>query len=124
MSFDLRYPIGETRLPNFIKYVTTVLNVDLDAPCTSQNPPNEYDYPSPKITKENYEKLKNLNVIYSVKVLDRVVRAHGHTLHDIFTLRRGKFERIPDIVFWPKCHDEVVKIVELAKDNNMVVSVL
>ena len=25
----------------------------------------------------------------------------GHTLHDIFVLREGKFKRIPDLVVWP-----------------------
>ena len=25
----------------------------------------------------------------------------GHTLHEVFILREGKFKRIPDLVVWP-----------------------
>lgn len=30
-----------------------------------------------------------------------------------------KFQKIPDIIVWPKNHDEVVKIVELANEFNV-----
>ncbi|KAL1496997.1 hypothetical protein ABEB36_008030 [Hypothenemus hampei] len=53
--------------------------------------------------------------------MDRVVRAHGHTLNDMFILKFGKFERIPDIVIWPECHDHVVEIVKLAEEYNLVI---
>lgn len=45
--------------------------------------------------------LKSLRISHSVSGLDRLVRAHGHTLHDMFVLREGAFDRIPDIVVWP-----------------------
>lgn len=49
------------------------------------------------------------------------MRAHGQTLHSIYTLRYSSFERIPDVVLWPTCHDDVIKLVRLADDNNMVI---
>lgn len=48
-------------------------------------------------------------------------RAHGHTLHEIFTLRESNFERIPDLVVWPKCHEDVVVLVQLAVKHNVVI---
>ncbi|CAC5367619.1 AGPS [Mytilus coruscus] len=51
---------------------------------------------------------------------DRLFRAHGHTLHEVFLLREGKFKRIPDLVVWPNSHNEVVKIVELCCKHNVV----
>lgn len=55
------------------------------------------------------------------KGIDRLVRSHGHTLHDIFTLRWSMFERIPDVVLWPACHDDVVNTVNLANEHNFVI---
>lgn len=49
------------------------------------------------------------------------MRAHGHTLNDIYLLRNGTFERIPDVVVWPTCHDDVVRIVTFAADRNIAV---
>ena len=48
-------------------------------------------------------------------------RAHGHTLHEIFTLRSSQFLRIPDLVVWPKSHDDVVTLVNLSCQNDVVV---
>ena len=45
--------------------------------------------------------LKSTNVTFSFDGMDRLFRAHGHTLHDIAMLRVGKFPRIPDVVVWP-----------------------
>ncbi|KAJ8937094.1 hypothetical protein NQ314_012037 [Rhamnusium bicolor] len=116
-----RYPIGDLRLPHLVGWVTDTLNVDLTKSNKAQNFPEEDKYPKPNITSENWKKLLDLQVAYSIKVIDRVVRAHGQTLHDIFTLRNSLFKRIPDIVLWPKCHEDVVKIVNLANVANMVI---
>lgn len=45
--------------------------------------------------------LKATDVTYSFDGMDRLFRAHGHTLHDIAMLRVGRFPRIPDVVVWP-----------------------
>ena len=45
--------------------------------------------------------LKNTVITHSFEGMDRLFRAHGHTLHDIAQLRAGEFLRIPDIVVWP-----------------------
>ena len=31
----------------------------------------------------------------------------GHTLHEIFVLREGMFDRIPDLVVWPRKYQRV-----------------
>jgi alkyldihydroxyacetonephosphate synthase len=60
-------------------------------------------------------------VTFSLEGADRLFRAHGHTLHDIYYLRTGNFPRIPDLVVWPECHDHVVHLVELAKTRGLVI---
>lgn len=32
---------------------------------------------------------------------DRLFRGHGHTMDELFMLRYGRYERIPDLVAWP-----------------------
>ena len=50
----------------------------------------------------------------------RLVRSHGHTCDELFDLRRGKFsKRLPDVVVFPRKHDDVVKIVNSAAMNNV-----
>ena len=43
--------------------------------------------------------LKSTPITFSLEGMDRLFRAHGHTLHDVAQLRSGTFPRIPDIVF-------------------------
>lgn len=45
--------------------------------------------------------LETLGIAHSLDGEDRLFRAHGHTLAEIFTLREGMFPRIPDLVVWP-----------------------
>ncbi|GFG39261.1 hypothetical protein Cfor_04943, partial [Coptotermes formosanus] len=67
------------------------------------------------------DELRRLQISVSVDGVDRLIRSHGHTLHDIFVLREGTFERIPDVVAWPDCHDAVVKLVQLAQKHDVVI---
>ena len=52
----------------------------------------------------------------------RLFRSHGHTCHEIYLLRHGTIPRLPDIVIWPRNHQEVEEIVALA--NNCGVCVI
>lgn len=117
----IRYPIGELRLPHLMGWVKENFNVDFQNPIKSQPIPPEEKFPKPNITSENLTKITNLNITYSLKGIDRLIRAHGQTLHDIYTLRTSFFERIPDVVLWPKCHSDVIKIVRTADECDMVI---
>lgn len=87
----------------------------------SQPLPENDRYPPPNITEDTLSKIKSLNIDYSIDNEDRLVRAHGHTLHDIYTLRESFFERIPDLILWPKSHKDVENIVRLCNEHNIVI---
>lgn len=108
-------------LPHFADWVRQVLNADLSKFNKPQPMPSADKYPASKISADILELIKKLDVSYSLEGIDRLFRAHGHTLSEVFTLRTGIFDRIPDIVLWPKSHDDVVKIVNLANENDIVV---
>lgn len=77
------------------------------------------DYPAPILHEEFLDDIKKNGFQSSLDTEDRILHGHGHTLHEVFALRHGKLERIPDVVIWPKCHDDVVKIVECATYHNI-----
>lgn len=84
-------------------------------------PQKPLKYPELNLNETFYEAIQELNIDHSITGEDRLVRCHGQTLHDIYCLRNGKFDRIPDLILWPKCHDEVVNIVKLATENNICI---
>ena len=45
---------------------------------------------------------------------ERLRRGHGHTGGEIWAIRYGALERVPDLVVFPRSHEEVVKLVEAA----------
>ncbi len=77
--------------------------------------------PKPLINDSFMNELQKTAISYSDDASDRLFRSHGHTLHEIFTLRADKFSRVPDLVVWPKCHEEVVALVKLATDHNVAI---
>lgn len=46
--------------------------------------------------------------------MDRYFRSHGQGAKELNSIREGKLLRIPDIVIWPKSHEDVENIVKLA----------
>lgn len=52
---------------------------------------------------------------------DRLFHSHGHTAEDIYRLRFGKIERIPDVVIWPGKHEHIETIVKTAVIHNVVI---
>lgn len=65
--------------------------------------------------------IQQTSIAFSLNNEDRIFRAHGHTMHEAFTLTRGTFLRIPDIVIWPQGTDDVSHVVKLAVQHNVVI---
>lgn len=78
-------------------------------------------FPEPLVSQAFLDDIQSHNILYSIKGVDRLIRSHGQTLYEIQNLRDGIMNRIPDIVVWPKCHDQVVKIVDSAAAHNVAV---
>lgn len=116
-----RYPIGNKVLPNFKTWVETSLGVNMDEAFPPQAEIKDEDVPKPVINEEFLVEFKEYQIEHSFDPQDRLFRAHGHTMHEIFILREGSFERLPDIVIWPKCHADVKNIVESAVRHNVVI---
>ncbi|XP_058405300.1 alkyldihydroxyacetonephosphate synthase, peroxisomal isoform X2 [Diceros bicornis minor] len=116
-----RYPLSGMILPTFRDWIQNTLGVSVEHKTTSKTSLNPSDTPPSIVNEDFLHDLKETNISYSQEADDRVFRAHGHCLHEMFLLREGTFQRIPDIVLWPTCHDDVVKIVNLACKYNLCI---
>jgi alkyldihydroxyacetonephosphate synthase len=51
-----------------------------------------------------------------------ILTLSGHTCHELFNLRTGKFDnRLVDMVIWPSSHEDVEKIVQLGLKYNICI---
>ncbi|XP_043931246.1 alkyldihydroxyacetonephosphate synthase, peroxisomal [Protopterus annectens] len=109
-----RYRLSGMVLPTLREWMEKTFGASLDHKSVSRPSLNTSDIPPPVLNEGFLQSIKATDIPFSHDAEDRLFRAHGHCLHEIFTLREGRFDRIPDLVVWPHCHDDVVKIVELA----------
>uniref|UniRef100_A0A4W3IKB2 Alkylglycerone-phosphate synthase n=1 Tax=Callorhinchus milii TaxID=7868 RepID=A0A4W3IKB2_CALMI len=116
-----RYRHSGMILPGLKEWMEKSFGASLEHRTTPRTTPNVDDLPLPILNEEYLKDLKEVGVPFSHDPEDRLIRAHGHCLHEIFSLREGKFERIPDVVVWPNCHSDVLKIVELATKHNVCI---
>lgn len=114
-----RYPIGNLELPFFKQWVADIFDLDFGKRHVAKPIPSVY--PAPIICDHFLSEIKAANILYSIEGIDRLIRSHGQTLYEIYNLRAGNIKRIPDIVVWPKCHNDVVEIVNAANLRNVVI---
>lgn len=97
------------------EYLIKVLNADIKGYQPFKNPIHqESDYPPPIENPDLIKELNQSSIEHSKEFEDRFLRCRGQATRDFYVLRFGKFKRLPDLVIWPRCHEEVVKVVELA----------
>ncbi|MFH4975664.1 hypothetical protein AB6A40_002373 [Gnathostoma spinigerum] len=115
-----RYSMAGKNMPYLRPWFEKNLGVDLDYKTPSLLR-SEITIPQPVNNQEFIDFLKNNNISYSNAGQHRIVRSHGHTVHDMVVLRNGHIERIPDIVVWPRSESDLVKIIESANKFNVVI---
>ncbi|CAI5762215.1 alkyldihydroxyacetonephosphate synthase, peroxisomal [Podarcis lilfordi] len=116
-----RYRLGGTVLPFLVDWMEKYMSGSLEHKSTSRASLNLSDVP-PSIANEEFIKdLQAAKISYTQEAEARIFRAHGHCLHELYKLREGMFQRVPDVVVWPECHDDVVKIVEIACKHNVCI---
>lgn len=114
-----RYPIGNAKLPYFKQWVEEIFKLDLSIRHVPKPLPTIF--PEPFVSDAFLNDIKSHNILHSIKGVDRLIRSHGQTLYEIQNLRAGIIKRIPDIVLWPTCHEQVVKIVDCAAVHDVAV---
>lgn len=86
------------------------------------NNTSNHDYSEEIVENVEFrEKIEKLNLEFSVEFEDRFFRSHSQAPRDFFILKFEYIKRIPDMVIWPKSHNEVENIVKLANELNVVI---
>ncbi|XP_067932186.1 alkyldihydroxyacetonephosphate synthase, peroxisomal-like [Watersipora subatra] len=116
-----RYQLSGTEMPSLKQWVLDTVGIDMQYQTPSQPELTAKDIPTPTHNEPFLADVRKIRLSHSDDPQDRLFRAHGHTLHEIFQLREGRFQRIPDLVMWPNNQKEVEKMVELAKLHNVVI---
>ncbi|CAJ0942711.1 unnamed protein product, partial [Mesorhabditis belari] len=112
-----RYEMSGQALPLLRPWFEQNLGIDLDYKTPSQ-PQQQFKVDPPNNNQVFIDFLRVHDIAYSNAPQHRVMRAHGHTVHDMMHLRYGKIPRYPDLIVWPKDESQVEKIVEAANRFN------
>jgi len=116
-----RYKLSGHTMPHLREWMSKTVGISLDHKSPAQPELTAADISPPIVNEGFIEAIKRSGVSFSDDPNDRLFRAHGHTLHEIFILREGRFPRLPDLVVWPVCHDDVERVVQLAVTHNVVI---
>ncbi|XP_046902739.1 alkyldihydroxyacetonephosphate synthase, peroxisomal isoform X1 [Hypomesus transpacificus] len=114
-----RYRLSGMVLPSLREWMEKTFATSMQHKNMAMPVLNASSVQPPSLNQPFMDELKSAGVPFSLDAEDRVFRAHGHCLHEIFALREGRVGRTPDMVAWPSCHDDVVKMVELACKHNV-----
>ncbi|KJH41490.1 FAD linked oxidase protein [Dictyocaulus viviparus] len=107
-------------LPNLRPWFEENLGVDLQYTTPSKKL-SDIEIPPPIENDEIYDELKKADISFSNAPRFRLMRAHGHTVHDMIHLRNGRVPRLPDLVVWPRSEQEVQKVIDLAMNTNCAI---
>jgi alkyldihydroxyacetonephosphate synthase len=115
-----RYALSGLELPDLLPWMKRVLAVDFaldDVHVASYPPP----VPSARDNVAFAARLRDLlppDAITDDPVV-RLRHGHGHTLEDMYDIKYGFPVRVPDLVVYPSEPDQVVSLVEAAKQHDV-----
>ncbi|XP_061430551.1 alkyldihydroxyacetonephosphate synthase, peroxisomal [Lethenteron reissneri] len=116
-----RYRVSGLVLPALREWMEQTFGASVEHHSDARTSVNVEAVPPPVRNEAFVRDLQRAAVPMSEDPEDRLFRAHGHCLHEIFALREGRLERVPDLVVWPGSHEDVVRIVELAVQHNVCI---
>ena len=116
-----RYKLSGHKLPLLKDWLMNMIGASEERLSLSQPEMSADKIPTAIINEAFMLRMKKTGIDLSEDPQDRLFRAHGHTMDELFILRYGKFERIPDLVVWPSTNEEVEAIVKLANECNVAI---
>uniref|UniRef100_A0A0G4HA09 Alkylglycerone-phosphate synthase n=1 Tax=Chromera velia CCMP2878 TaxID=1169474 RepID=A0A0G4HA09_9ALVE len=118
-----RYELNTRPLKSFKKFVEDTLGLDFRI----KTPPQERIKLPPKQDCSAFlDKLRGgcrkhgRSILFSDEGADRLLHGHGQSCEDMWRLRYGTFERLPDGIVYPSCQEEVIAVVKAATESSTV----
>lgn len=77
--------------------------------------------PEIRLSPQLIQSLKDLvgQECLSLDSFERLTHAFGKSFPDLWRARHGRVESAPDVVVWPRSHENVIEIIEWAKNNSV-----
>ena len=115
-----RYELSGLELPDLLPWVRTVIGVDFPVSETHESSypprvPGAVEHPA---FVADLHKFLGADAI-SADPLLRLRHGHGHTLEEMYTIKFGSFERVPDLIVYPGTEAEVSALVNAAVQHNV-----
>jgi alkyldihydroxyacetonephosphate synthase len=111
-----RYAISGQRIPDLLPWAEGILGVPLDP-----SDVHESRYPTevpPRVVCEPFERALAAALAPDRVSADpqlRLRHGHGHTQEEMWAIKYGRLERVPDLVVWPASDEEVRLVVQAAR---------
>ncbi len=110
-----RYPLSGEELPDLLPWIRSVLGVELPVADTHAS---AYPPPVPP-AQRNPEFESAIKALLSADAITdapevRLRHGHGHTLEEMYAIKYGSLERVPDLVVFPATEQQVEALVEAA----------
>jgi alkyldihydroxyacetonephosphate synthase len=110
-----RYPLSGTELPDLLPWMRGIFGVDFPIHDThdSAYPP---DIPLPRESPGFLREVRGFLPEHAVSTDPeiRLRHGHGHTLEEMYAIKYGRLERVPDLVVFPETEDQVEALVAAA----------
>lgn len=115
-----RYPLSGQELPNLLPWMSEKLDMKLSY--DDKNEPNYMPKIPERIINQQFEQELSKNFIdkFSVDGMTRLRRGHGHTQEEMYNLKYGKYDRIPDVVVFPKSEEDIQLLIDISSKYNVV----
>jgi len=115
-----RYPLAGLELPYLLPWIRKVMEIELpidDLHPTSYPP----QIPAARANLPFQNEIRELlpEDAVSDEPLIRLRHGHGHTLEEMYAIRHGRLERVPDLVVFPSTEEEVSAIVDAAMRHDV-----
>lgn len=114
-----RYSIAGIELPYLRDFVEKEMGVNIEDKSPPKPMPKEF--PKPNVNEEFVKQIEDANLKLVFDGLERLNHSHGHTVQELWDVRYGEVKRIPDVVIYPRCHEDVEIVVKAANDHNVVI---
>uniref|UniRef100_H2Y724 Alkylglycerone-phosphate synthase n=1 Tax=Ciona savignyi TaxID=51511 RepID=H2Y724_CIOSA len=120
-----RYKLSGMILPELRPWMESTMGIHIEQKSKAVSEIDPSKLPKPILNEgfmqEMHQTVYLLNVLFYINTLSlKLFRSHGHTLEELFLLRKGQSNaRIPDVIVFPRNHNDVVKLVASAVRHNV-----
>lgn len=109
--------------PNLWPWISRILFIKENKKTAEPISRSQIKIPEPNLNEEFLMEVSKILKNEQISVLEeeRLIHTYGKSYANLFYVRKGVIKKAPDIIIYPKSHDEVEAIIKLANFHNICV---